>query len=371
MILAAAMSGALLAGQVELRGGEVREVEVVRVDERGVRVRSSMETDDAGGDAPGVTRTISWHRVKRVMGPRAEDARAYAAIAEDAWRASERLRRGDAPLAEPLFERLDEVYAGVEGPTASVVSEGLLLCRLDRGAWEQAIGPWLDVAASVRADEELAEPPFGRRPIDEATLLARDLPPMWVDPALTEAVESAANRRLGAGDEVVAALAAWTAAAARFERTGDASLPEMSGDASEHPGVRLMRLVVSARAGDAPRRSAARSDLARLAQRRTGEWVEAWARAGVGRSLLLEESEEARLDGVLELLHLPARFGDSQPYLAGLALAEAAAELHEQGRGDEARRLRGRLLRHFPGHSAIEWLRPRLERRSDEGEDAS
>jgi hypothetical protein len=356
---AAAIIATILLAPVEYRGGEISDDQVLRVDERGVLVRTQPIAPESAALAP-ATRTISWHRVKRVLGPRAPEAEPFSTIAEDAWRAAERLRRGDAPLAEPLFERLAEIYAGFEGPTAGVVAEGLLLCRIDRGAWGQAIGPWLDFAEHLRASDALANPPFATRPIDERTLLAPQLPPMWRPGDLTTSIERAATRRLGASDPIVAALAAWTSAAARFERTGNASLPALDPEIAQRPGVALLSVIVTARAGDPTQRADARADLTRLITRHEGEWIEAWARAALGRSLLRESADDTRLDAVLELLHVPARFAETQPYLAGLALAEAAAELHAQGQTAQADRLRARLLRNFPGHSAIPWLEQTL-----------
>ena len=70
----------------------------------------------------------------------------------------------------------------------------------------------------------------------------------------------------------------------------------------------------------------------------------------LGRSLLQETGIGRRQRGMVGLLHLPARFGLDQPYLAGLALAHVAAALEESGDAEAASSLRLELVRRFPNH---------------------
>ncbi|MFG0274677.1 MAG: hypothetical protein ACF8QF_06440 [Phycisphaerales bacterium] len=64
---------------------------------------------------------------------------------------------------------------------------------------------------------------------------------------------------------------------------------------------------------------------------------------------------------IVELMHLPARFGQSQPWLTGVALAEASHALHLLGDNAGAATLRDELQRFDPAHPALDWL-DRLER---------
>jgi hypothetical protein len=100
----------------------------------------------------------------------------------------------------------------------------------------------------------------------------------------------------------------------------------------------------------------------------TPAWVEAWVRFGVGQSLLMEPDDATRRAGVVELLHVPVRFGSVQPYLAGVALARAAAAMDEIGPSDEADRLFAELADRFVGHPALEWGPVRAWREARSGE---
>jgi hypothetical protein len=84
-------------------------------------------------------------------------------------------------------------------------------------------------------------------------------------------------------------------------------------------------------------------------------WMEAWCRIGLGRSLIREEESGARLRGVIELLHLPARFGTEHPNLAGVALADAAVTMAELGDVEAARSLKDELIAKFPNHPVLAW----------------
>lgn len=84
-------------------------------------------------------------------------------------------------------------------------------------------------------------------------------------------------------------------------------------------------------------------------------WMEAWLRMGLGRSLIRETDSSTRLRGVIELLHLPARFGTDQPNLAGIALADAAVTMLEIGDTDAAVTLKVELIARYPTHPVLAW----------------
>ncbi len=117
----------------------------------------------------------------------------------------------------------------------------------------------------------------------------------------------------------------------------------------DHPGVRLMHLLVKSGDADAGRRRAAREALTRSLPKRSG-WSEAWVRFHLGLSLLQETGRGRHQRAMVNLIHLPARFGRRQPYLAGLALAYVARRLEEYGDTGAAARLRAQLQRNFPHH---------------------
>ena len=357
--VAAAIAGAL-AGPVELRGGYTVDAPVEAVSVEGVRV---------GGDQP---RLIGWEQVKRVTGEFAGEAEAWAETSDRAWRARLRLARGDAALASGLFESLFNTYRAVEGPTALVVAEGTLRCRLVAGDRPGALEAWLAAARLREAGWGVAGDPPLRPVLDESTLLAPTLAPVWVVPeeaaaALRVLEADASARPEGAADGAVDAMRdAYRRAA--LACLGGPVPPESEATSAraDHPGVALVRRLVEARVGDDDAREANRYALRAVAAEHPGTWREAWARVGVGRSLLAEPGEASRVGGVFELLHLPARFARSQPTLAAAALAEAGAALAGLDDRRAARALRDDLASR-PGTGAeTAWLDRRLAPASDD-----
>lgn len=302
-------------------------------------------------------RTISWDRVRAVAGERAAEAGQFARLADSAWRARIRLARGDTALAQPLFEDLFERHVrhtgAASGPTGLVIAEGLLQCRTIDGQLAAAIEPWL-LAARLR-ERSPGAPGLGA--LDSATLLAPSLPPIFIaTPALAALTDARSLADLvadGANAPASARLAAWTLVAARFE-AGQPTGPRPPLD-SDHPGVLFISRIVLARTGSPDERAGARDQLRAGLAADAGSWREAWARAAIGRSLLMEKDPALRREGVVELLHLPARFSGTQPTLAALALAEAAAELRRTG-DPGAAALSAELLTSDPTGSAARWL---------------
>ncbi len=330
---------------------------------------------------------IGWDRVRRVGGewtPVFESE--FKAIAKDAWRARIRIERGDFAMAETLLEPLFERFRGKDGPTALLVCEGLLLCRLDREARLSAFLPWLEtlrLRRSIRS--ELAAAEAERRlsvigqsgtfaPLDPETGLVPELAPIFLP---TRPLQSLANDRaiagLAAEDPVVRALAAWTRFAVERTLGIDSSAPPLS-NAEEDPGVALFRMVILAQEGSPGEAAEARRLLTAQIEKHRGSWREAWARAALGRSLLKEAADpQSRRQGMIHLLHLPARFASEHPALARLALAEVSAALAAEGDLAAAATLR-EDLRRLNGSEEIAWLdrrHPELAGQATRGESRS
>lgn len=327
-------------------------------------------------DPFGVHRTVRWDHIRAVRGEHAAEAEPFMSIARLAWRARTRLERGDAVTAEPAFEEIYPMYEGLGGEMASVVAEGLLRCRLRRSAQTAAVRPWLSYLVSEGAPPYRSRMAGALRPAcDEATGLVPSLAPVWLK---TPAVDAfARSEPIVVWDEAGAAgprraeiLATLYRHAARFEcglEDGPPPLALSTGDLAD-AGVRLVHAIVAARCGDEAERQAARQILEEERARAAGggsssAWIEAWCRLGIGRSLLREIDPEQRRLGVVELLHLPARFGVSQPYLAGLALAEAIVVLDDLGDSGGAASLLVEMRNDYTTHAATAWdpIRSRLE----------
>lgn len=312
-----------------------------------------------GGDAAS-RRLISWDLVRSVRGASVPDADKFLQAADDAWRARTRLERGDWPAAEPLLENLHEALSGEPGPTTQLVAEGLLRCRLARGARVGAIWPWLVAArcAEVRAESEAVGPSWiGGSPdlpavVDAATGLVPSLPPMWIAGAAIESASASEEwAAAGAPGTQAATLASLYLASMRI----DSGQPVVLTDgASESDGVRFVHSILAARVGGAAEREAARQALKARRASSASDWVVAWCTAAIGRSLVRESDARAVGEGVMELLRVPAAFGDSQAYLSGIALMDAAVALDRSGRTAEARSVAHEIALVAPDHPAIE-----------------
>jgi hypothetical protein len=301
------------------RRGAVPEIlgDVQMIDENGVRIRPDT----------GSMIVVPWDRVRDVRTDRpAPRLEAWMLMAEDLWRARSRVQRQDYALAEPLFARHFELSRGQTHETALVVAEGLLRCRLARGAHAAAVIPALEVArlreAGVTTDVFDTLPPV----MDDTTRLCTALAPAWGIERTADRMRRDLATYDAQGDRVVAALAALYARAAAWQLGADPDAqPDEKPDEHdneiliEHPGVALLRSVVACAAPDADVREAARRNLSETAAERP-RWAQAWFLLGSGASLLRESGRGRQQRGMVELVRVAVVHGREQPYLAALAL---------------------------------------------------
>lgn len=325
---------------------------------------------DVSTDGKPTPRIVGWDRVKSIVGDRARGAEPFIPLSDALWRARARLERGDWLGAEPLLIPLAERYTGDsgKGPSAAVVFDGLLRCRLARGAQAGSISAWLQMLAVYQRSGVSGvtwAPPASwiggtidaLPAVDPRTGLTPSLPPIWVgEPGLDLAASRGDwTRAAGAGSPTAAELAEWYTIAGRFEAGSAIQWPSKWSDA---PGPRLVRLIVQARAGDAAQRAAARESILGIMGGDSAEsWEEAWCRAALGRSLLREDDHEQKIRGVVQLLHVPARLSRASPYLAGVCLAEAATAMWALGDVQAAVALKQELASAYPTHPALTWSR--------------
>ena len=328
------------ADLVERRGSEPPVAgEITRIDDAGVTVRSDL----------GASHFVPWDRVRRVE---AEDQDPRLAErmerATRLWRARSRVERHDTTLAEPILERLFEQYRKQTHETALVVAEGLLRCRLARGDHVRAVIPALETARLRRAD--VTTDSYANLPavIDESMSLCPLLAPAWLPSPLLAKLQYDLGEYDAQGDEIVAAIASLYRKA--VEHTLGGSDPQaVSPVWPEHGGVKLLSRVVACGAVDAKERQTARIDRARRMADRPA-WAQAWSRLHIGLSLVGETGLGRQQQGIVSLLHVPARFANSQPYLTGLALTYAAKALEATGDSEGAASLRVELRRTLPNH---------------------
>ena len=314
-----------------------------------------LTTDDAGvriETESGATLFVPWDRVRDVKLDKPDPLLSeYLRRAADIWRARTRLERNDLELAEPLFERLFEHYRGQTHETALVVAEGLLRCRLARGANDLAVIPALEVTRLYRAG--ISTTSYATLPpvFDASSSLCPALAPVWVTATPLVRIERELAAYESLADATVASLASLYRRAMR-QQLGMAVEPERAVQAADHGGVMLLRAIVETTSPDAQQRAAARNrlehDLPKLPP-----WAQAWAHYFIGVSLLEEPSEQSQQRGMVSLVHLPARFSSEQPFLVGLALARLSSAFEAAGDSEAASKLRAELQRLYPHHAVL------------------
>ncbi|MGD1916848.1 MAG: hypothetical protein ACFCBV_11765 [Phycisphaerales bacterium] len=300
---------------------------------QGVRVRSPQ------GDVV----VVGWDRVLAVPAALREAADPFQGLAVDTWRARTRMERGDlilaAPLLQAVFEAAQAEGRQLRGPTGLVVAEGLLRCRLARGAGAAAIEPrlaWLDAAIVRQPRTTFANRAWATdvglpAAIDPSSELSPQLPPIWLaSPSLTLVLQLEATE--GERDKATAMRVLYQAAARHELGQRVDTLPDVPREAS----VELVRDIVAARVLDDDARAGARARLESALTSASTPWMEAWILAAIGRSLVLEAAEEDRLRGVAQLLRVHVLHRAGSPHLADICVAEAAATLHALGQRDAA-----------------------------------
>jgi hypothetical protein len=335
------LASPVTVGDTVERRGTAPPVEgrITVMDDGGVTVRSSLGADHV----------VPWDRVRRVIpAPQDPQHQRFMAAAVDLWRARSRVQRNDTALAEPLLERLFEQYRGRTHETALVVAEGLLRCRIARADHVRAVIPALEVARLRRS--EVATDAYSMLPpvFDADHALCTVLAPAWLPSPLLESLARELESYDAGPDEVVATLA-WLYRRSVLSASGTAPAAAVTRDLPDHPGVTLLKLAAECVGAQPQRRPAAREQLARRIPALPA-WATAWARYAIGRSLLDEAEIERRQQGLVSLIHVPAQFGESQPYLSGLALAYISIGLEQIGDSQAAAEMRTELQRSYPRH---------------------
>ena len=337
-------AGVARADVVERRGAAPQIIGKVQLlDDNGIRIRPET----------GSVIVVPWDRVRAVhadsAAPRLE---AWMLMAQDLWRARSRVQRQDYALAEPLLARHFEISRGQTHETALVVAEGLLRCRIARGAHAAAVIPALE--ATRLRDAGVTTSVFETLPpvIDDQTGLCTALAPAW-------GVERTADRMRrdlagydAQGDRVVEAMATLYAQAAAWQIGVDAEPGAGDDDdvtAIEHPGVDLLRELVACAAPDPDERAAARTRLYEAAPARP-RWAQAWTHLAGGASLLRESGRGRGQRGMVELVRVAVVYGREQPYLAALALRWVADASRAAADNVTADVMEAELARRFSTH---------------------
>lgn len=357
------------ADRVELRNGDVIDGRIVSVEPGALSVRRAVGGAGGGGGGGGAgggdsssgaleaIDRLPWDRVARVerdgRSATETDVVRNLELGERLWRARMRLARGDAALAEEALGP-EWRFARLDGPTGLVAALVELQVALARQDHPRAWHAWLEAARLGRrglrepALETWLEPTshgtLSRRAVFDATsALCPSLPPFAGNEAERTAILAALDGFDAGEDRELDALR--RALAAVIDPTRDGPAAAAAGGAARDDGepkrtLEFLRTLREARSALPADRARAREAIVSQ-RRRLPEWSEAWSRYAVGSGLLLDATPEATLAAQVELMHLPARFAEAQPWLAASATALAAEASRAAGRADEAKRFEG------------------------------
>lgn len=289
----------------------------INLDDQGVSIRSSQQI---------IPLRVPWFDVK-VIEPTPPAYPSMQAIADLAWRAHQRLVRGDFAGAELVYKQLEPRYLWGVGEQSVDVAQGLFLCRLDRGDRVGAITPaiaWL-VAGVNASQTSPATQNDSPETYDQSFGLFTQLPPVFGphDLGSIDLGDHLNNRPLRLG--IIAELyqIALDTDQYKTQETGERldSLIARSRDIRSQPaGVEfLLDMVMCQAHPEADRRQASRRQLENRFRSQKGTWGEAWARLAIGSSLIHEDDPTLNEQGVIQLIHIIVRMNRDQPELALLA----------------------------------------------------
>jgi hypothetical protein len=323
---------------IHLRGGEAGVLgEIKTIDGSGIRIQSP----------DGMTQMIPWDRIKEIDAPDHEAlAATYAVRAMKLFRARSRVDRGDFAMAEPIFAELFRPEATAATETNLVIAQGLLRCRLARGANAQAVVPLLQTMQWRRAGVTTVGDETAAAVIDPETVASPFVPPVFISGPATQVLQQALND-LNAGSEL--AVARWRDLYQyALSPHGGPLVPPKDADP-------IAWDMVASIDADPGVRSAARARLeAALKRDDLPPWQTTWAEFAMGRSLLHEPSQRQRQRGMLHAATVVATATGTQPFLAGLALDMMAEYEAAQGRQETAAWLERELRRTMPGHPLLD-----------------
>ncbi len=271
-------------------------------------------------------------------------------VGDPLYRIRLRLKTGDYRDIAPLAEGLMPVYRTRRSNTAYVVFQGLFWSRLALNRRAEALAPYIYAVECLRSDSDHAIPlPGDRQPrVNLATGLSPDLPPVWFDSesakrALPEVMEALKTVKEPALPGLVL-----SAASLALEAGETAEADRLMARVASSPTRAIQDLLLVLRA----RRTLSDADPAPALEllgkaSRDPEFSQrpvALYWLGLARSRA-DDPDQRRL-GVLDLLTLPAAYGDDQPELAAAGLYQGWKTL-EALNDPESAVLRTQLSRQY------------------------
>jgi len=293
-------------------------------------------------------RTISWDRIQsaKLAARQQQFDDLLKKLGGPLFRLRARLERADyAGLREPA-ESLFPVYSQRDGATAYLVFQSLMWARLQAGERAAAVAPCLLAGNQLRRDQALADRlPGNRRPaVDVESGVWSELLPIWFDAEAAKASLPSAFQAARTADQPwpdgVYLYTATLCFAAGEDEKGEQILSRLP--AKSTVGRDLRRVLGVQRSADARSADALAAENAKLSP-----LARPLARYVAGQQQLASADSTRQLEGLLQLMKLPALHGEAQPHLAAAALHHVMKHYQQHDRPAAARSVRVELLSRY------------------------
>ncbi|WDI44371.1 hypothetical protein [Bremerella sp. P1] len=334
-------------------------ITVIGFDEEGVKV-----TDN---------NLIPWHEIELgTVSPdkQADFDRLRKELGDPLFRIHQRLKVGDYAGAREPAETVFDRYKNRDSKVAYMVCQATMWGRLAEGEREAALEPYFCclriMKKSARTSEVTQLPGSRTLDYDKQTGLTSDMLPIFFDrekaaEALPKASTAATSIGSGAPDGVLVYMASLAIAAEDFAQAESWRSRIKSGN----PTLKQWPVILTAQSriqtGDL---IGARADLEPLIHSfETWNQPVAWYLLGISGS---RSSEFLRIEnGVLDLLHIPALYGNEHPELAAAALSETYSALRRIQQPEQAQDIRRQLLLFYGGTTHAQEIREATKSQSN------
>lgn len=291
---------------------------VTSFDEDGVRLDDST--------------VLGWHEIEKArIAPDRQEAfdEMLAAVGNDLYRIRQRLSVGDYEGLLPHAEALAPRYSNRTSDTAYMVLQSLMWGRLAAGDREQALTPYLQCYALLRFRSKTKIDLPGERGLQFAPRsgLSKELIPVWFDPESAKAVLPTVYktvRDMKVRPAGVYLYLGTLASAAGNDKMAASVLGALRSNVREVSELKQIlqaqREVLAGKPGP----------FVDSLTRGFGDFTtdnKPLAMYWVGRSWLLAAESDRKQEGLLQLLRIPALYGETQPDLAAGALFEVMQTL--------------------------------------------
>lgn len=295
----------------------------------------TVEHIDVDGVRLSDGRLIGWDRIEQgrvAEGQQAEFDRLLEELGSHLYRIRQRLSVSDYRGLLPHAEAVQDHYRGRHGETAYMVAQSLMWSRLAAGRREAALQPYLwclDCLRRAAAEQrELSLPGARRLQVDRQSGLSPELPPIWFDEEAAREWLSEVGRTISTMSEprppatrvyyATLALAAGEPDNARQALAGLEALPRLKS---------IIDARMQLERGDATLAiDVLTGQLAQL-----DDSLKPLALYWLGQARLSKSDPDSRRAGMLDVLRIPAWFGEEHPELAAAGLYVAMRSLAKSG----------------------------------------